>query len=115
MFGDLRVKMSRTKVEKLQKLMPNEAAGIAKPLEGKNAKSDKHLNGSLPLISCECGAEILLLPDLQAMNRAIKAHAAEHRKKGRDTSRNFTTCGNISQLLSQLSLRKISEQDDTNR
>ena len=115
MSGDLRVKMSQTKVEKLQKLLPNEAVGIAKLLGGKNAKSDKHLNGRLPLINCECGTEILLLPDLQAMNRAIKAHATEHRKKGRDTSRNVNTCGNISQLLSQLSLRKISEQDDTNR
>jgi hypothetical protein len=113
MNGDLRGKMSRTKVEKLQKLLPNEAVGIAKSLEGKDAKSDKNLNGRLPLINCECGAEILLLPDLQAMNRAIKAHATEHRKKGRDASRNFTTCSNISQLLSQLSLRKISEQNDT--
>jgi hypothetical protein len=107
--------MYRTKVEKLQKLFPNEEVGIAKQLEHKNAKSDKHLNGRLPLIKCECGAEILLLPDLQAMNRAIKAHAAEHTKKGRDASRNFTAYSRISQLLSQLSLRKISEQDDTNR
>ena len=29
---------------------------------------------------CECGAEILLLPDLKAMGRAIEVHVALHMK-----------------------------------
>ena len=99
--------MSRTRIEKLQKLLPTEVAGIANILEGKNAVADKNLKKHLPLIKCECGAEILLLPDLQAMNRTIKAHVTEHRQKGRNTKRNVITSSNISQLLSQLSLRKI--------
>jgi hypothetical protein len=105
--------MSLTRVKKLQKLLPTEAVGIANILEGKNADADKHLKELLPLINCECGAEILLLPDLQAINRAIKAHVTEHRKKGRNAKRNVITSSNISQLLSQPSLRKISEQNDT--
>jgi hypothetical protein len=32
----------------------------------------------LPLIKCKCGAEILLLPDLKAMDKAIQAHAKSH-------------------------------------
>lgn len=96
--------MSRTIVEKLQKLLPTEVVGIANRLVGKNADADTHLKEHLPLIECECGAEILLLPDLQAMNRAIKAHVTEHRQKGRNTKRNVITSSNISQLLSQLLL-----------
>jgi hypothetical protein len=99
--------MSRTRVGKLQEPLPTEAVWIANILEGKKADADKHLfKERLPIIYCECGAEILLLPDLQAMNRAIKAHVTEHRKKGRNAKRNVS---NISQLLSQLSLIKISE------
>jgi hypothetical protein len=102
--------MSRTRVEKLQKLLPTEVTGIANILEGKNAVADKNLKEHLPLIKCECEAEILLLPDVQAMNLAIKAHVNEHRQKERNAKRNVITSINISQLLSQLSLRKISEQ-----
>jgi hypothetical protein len=106
--------MNRTRVKKLQKLLPTEAVGIANILEGNNADADKHLKERLPIINCECGAEILLLPDLQAMNRAITAHVAEHRKKRRNAKRNVITSSNISQLLSQLSLiKKISAQNDT--
>jgi hypothetical protein len=35
----------------------------------------------LPTIKCECGYEILLLPDLQAMGQAIEKHALDHKKK----------------------------------
>jgi hypothetical protein len=97
--------MSRTIVEKLQKLLPTEVTGIANILEGKNAVADKNLKEHLPLIKYE--AEILLLPDVQAMNLAIKAHVNEHRQKERNAKRNVITSINISQLLSQLSLRKI--------
>jgi hypothetical protein len=100
--------MSGTRVEKL---LPTEAVRIENILEGKNADADKYLKEPLPLINCECGVEILLLPDLQGMNRAIKAHVAEHRKKTRIAQRNTIASSNISQLLSQLSLIKISEQN----
>ena len=34
----------------------------------------------MPTIRCICGLEILVVPDLKAMNRAIKNHVAEHKK-----------------------------------
>lgn len=34
----------------------------------------------MPLVRCTCGAKILLVPDLAAMNRAIKNHLTEHKK-----------------------------------
>ena len=41
---------------------------------------------SLHLIKCECGTEILVIPDSVEMGRVIEAHAINHGKKQR---RNF--------------------------
>jgi hypothetical protein len=35
-------------------------------------------------ILCECGAEILLIPDIKEMGRCIQSHAREHQKKEKD-------------------------------
>jgi hypothetical protein len=108
----LEVFMCPTRNEKLQKLLTAEAVEIAKGIESKQPNTDKGSKERLPNINCDCGAEILLLPDLQAMNRAIKTHVNEHQKKAKNKN-NVITYSNISQLLSQLSLRKINEQIDT--
>lgn len=105
--------MSRSKVERIQKLLATESTIIANVLENKNANSDWDLKERLPIIRCECGAEILVVPDLHAMNRVIKTHVAEHRKNERNTKKNVITSGKISQLLSQLSIIKIIERSDT--
>jgi hypothetical protein len=42
------------------------------------SKSTKHQKG-MPTIRCVCGLRILIIPDLQAMNRAIKKHLVEHK------------------------------------
>ncbi len=34
----------------------------------------------MPTIRCICGMRILVVPDLKAMNRAIKNHLAEHQQ-----------------------------------
>jgi hypothetical protein len=34
----------------------------------------------LHIIKCACGFEVLVVPDLKAMDRAIKNHAAKHKK-----------------------------------
>ncbi len=36
------------------------------------------LKKSLPIIKCECGFEILLVPDLKEMNKVIREHAEMH-------------------------------------
>ena len=36
----------------------------------------------MPIVECSCGAKILLVPDLAAMEKAIKTHMAMH--KGAD-------------------------------
>ena len=44
----------------------------------KVATHKKHM----PVIKCVCGFEILVLPDMKAMNTAINKHVAEHKKAG---------------------------------
>jgi hypothetical protein len=34
----------------------------------------------MPIIKCACGFEILVVPDLKAMNQAIKNHVIKHKK-----------------------------------
>ena len=41
----------------------------------------EYLKSRLPLIKCVCGNEILLVPDIKAMGRAIEHHARKHMKK----------------------------------
>ena len=48
MNGDFRVQMSRTRVEKLQRMLPTETVGIDNILEGKSADADKRLKERLP-------------------------------------------------------------------
>ena len=46
---------------------------------GSKFKSDVNKR-KMPTIRCVCGREILVIPDLKAMNRGIKNHIAEHKK-----------------------------------
>jgi hypothetical protein len=34
----------------------------------------------MPTIRCVCGTELLVVPDLNAMNRAVENHIAKHKK-----------------------------------
>ena len=38
-------------------------------------------NMELPLIKCYCGTQILLVPNVKAMNKAIETHVEKHRKQ----------------------------------
>jgi hypothetical protein len=42
---------------------------------------------SLPTVKCACGFKILVVPDLKAMNRAIKNHLATHKQARIDSAR----------------------------
>jgi hypothetical protein len=95
-------------MNKAQKFVP-----ISAEKRDKNPQSYELLKEHLPLITCDCGAQILLLPDLHAMNVAIKAHVTEHRKKEKNPHGNVNASGNISRLLSQLTLLKMSEINGT--
>lgn len=100
-----------TKVQKFLSIVKTEPAYAIE--EDKNTQLYKLLKEPLPHITCNCGKEILLVPDIRAMDLAIKDHVAEHSKKRRNVQKKVNTSGNISQLLSQLALTKISEIKST--
>ena len=103
--------MSRTKVKKTQRLLPIEETDIAAILKVESAAEGERVEEVLPIIRCECGAKILVLPDLKAMNRAIETHVNEHRRNERHIKKNLSSPSKISELLSQLTLIKISQQN----
>jgi hypothetical protein len=41
----------------------------------------------MPIVRCVCGFEILVVPDLKAMDRAIKNHVAEHKQANKGSKR----------------------------
>jgi ABC-type transport system involved in multi-copper enzyme maturation permease subunit len=77
--------------------------------EVKSNDKDRELSKNLPLLRCECGAEILLLPDLRVMNHAIEVHVLEHNKKEKDPRKAAETASHIRQILIEQLLRKASE------
>jgi hypothetical protein len=55
----------------------------------------------MPIFSCSCGIEILIVPDIPKMNIAIKNHLKEHKKlSGTDITE---------ELLTQEILKAISK------
>ncbi len=109
----LEVQMAGNRVEKIQKLIRTETEENSRILEDKNAQLDKQLKGRLQVICCECGAEILLIPDLKAMDFAIKAHVIKHSERGRKVEGTKRSSEKISQMLSQLTLKKVVEVCDS--
>ena len=49
------------------------------PSQSRKSKSALSKKG-MPTIKCMCGSRILVVPDLKAMNRAIKNHLNEHKQ-----------------------------------
>jgi hypothetical protein len=103
--------MSADRFNKTQKILSTKAVGTANILEIENAGADLFLKEGLPLIRCECGAEILVVPDLRAMNRVINNHVTEHRKREKNVLQTLAPSIRINQLLTQLTLLKASEEN----
>jgi hypothetical protein len=52
----------------------------------------KSLKAKMPVYTCSCGTEILIVPDLKEMDKAIKTHETEHRKlTGKRITQEFIT------------------------
>jgi hypothetical protein len=60
----------------------------------------KTSNGKMPIFSCSCGAKILIVPDVPAMNKAIKNHIRQH-KLHRQTLTEETLTQEILSVLSK--------------
>jgi hypothetical protein len=66
------------------------------------------LKSHLPIITCECGYKILLLPDLKAMNQAIQNHLLKHKNRGaKDAKAKRIEDALISQIFEKTTELKI--------
>jgi hypothetical protein len=54
---------------------------------GKSGAHKSHMT----IIKCACGFEILIVPDLKAMSRAIENHVAKHSKSSSERLTDFLT------------------------
>lgn len=72
-----------------------------------------HLVGSQPkrgsIIRCECGFEIPLIPDGQAVGVAIDAHIEEHRRKHKNPKEADEAASHIHEYLFSCLIEKIDE------
>jgi hypothetical protein len=71
-------------------------------------------NYSSHSIRCECGAEILLLPDIKEMGRCIESHAEEHRKKEQNPDKGKVAFEYIENFLVKLVLEKAALEGNGN-
>jgi len=77
--------------------------GSTENAETKTSLEERGHSASLPTIKCTCGEQILVIPDLCAMNRAIENHAFKHRRKGLSDGKE------LKELLIKQLLKVISE------
>ncbi len=78
-----------------------------KSVQEANLNSEQEHNGqsfahekSMPAIKCRCGTEILVTPDLKAMDQAIKNHVAEHEAESK-SSENILSPELLEQYLAE--------------
>ena len=67
--------------------------------------------GNLPIIKCKCGAEFLLIPDLNEMSLVVEKHAQMHREAESDPEKAEAVYGEVQdQLIMQIfsKVRQIS-------
>ena len=64
---------------------------------------------SLPTVLCECGDEILVVPDMDEMGRCIQTHATLHEKKEADPKKAKAEYSRIEEQLTQKVIVKIMD------
>ncbi len=71
----------------------------------------ENLQDESQLIVCECGAKILIVPDLVEMVRSIKAHAEKHAKRETSKWKAKAELDRIEKLLSDDVLSEIAASE----
>jgi hypothetical protein len=81
-------------------------------MQSKKPKN-RSLKKNLFLLKCECGYEILFLPDLKTLGKAIEEHVMEHKNKNSLTQKEVDSIQDslIAQALSLVSKITNSSED----
>ncbi len=62
----------------------------------------------LPTVLCDCGEEILVIPDLDEMSRCIEIHAIFHEKKEADPKKAKAERNKVEERLTRKVIVKIA-------
>jgi hypothetical protein len=71
-------------------------------------KQNNSFGKDLPIVLCECGEEILVIPDLEEMARCIETHAIIHEMKETDLNKAKCEYSRIEEQLTQKVMIKIA-------
>jgi hypothetical protein len=63
------------------------------------ANMEEEHEPKMPIFTCSCGEEILIIPDIKAMNEALKNHVSNHNKATNQTISEQTL---VEEMLKQL-------------
>ena len=74
-------------------------------------KEKKENDQKLPLVVCECGFKLLVIPDLNEMVRCIEAHATTHGKYETDKEKAEKEFCRIEELLTEKVLISIANRN----
>ena len=74
-------------------------------MQDKSSENSK----KMPIIVCECGQEILVIPDLKEMVRCIEAHARSHSEKEGITCESEAIFNRIEEQLTQKVLEELAK------
>ncbi len=80
---------------------------LARSIE-ERAYASKNTARKQRVVVCDCGAKILLIPDLGEMGRSIEKHALEHEKRESTQERRETEHRRIELLLTQKVLQALA-------
>jgi hypothetical protein len=69
----------------------------------------KYDGKAMPLIRCKCGCQILVVPDLKAMNRAIRQHLKKHFDKSKGLPKASPAMDSLEQFLVEQIITALSE------
>jgi hypothetical protein len=68
-------------------------------------------NKPLAVITCECGKEILIVPDLKAMSQALNAHIHEHCKNLSDPQKADSEANRLLDMLTASLINAINQEN----
>jgi hypothetical protein len=81
-----------------------------------NIINRRNSQGNKRIIKCECGKEILILPDIKQMDKAINYHANEHASKEQDAKKAEQTYDRIQEALIKqllaLTSKAVNKEDE---
>ena len=92
-----------------KKILTDVKYSYARNPQAKTATSRQKRRRGMLTIKCVCGAKVLVVPDLKAMNRAIEKHVEQHDKHDKGFGKQDAVMKDLKQFLIEQTLAAASE------